>query len=374
MSSNSSPPPAPNYQPIADAESANAKLSAQIAQEQLDWAKQVYSDNKPITDQVVQGFLDTQNFNTKAAEDDRARYVSEYQPLEDSLVNDANTYNSPAKRDLEMGRAQSAVGQSFDTARLNSTRDLESYGINPSATRYGALDVGLRANEAAAKAAAGNQAGLATDATGRALRSEAINVGRGYPGQVAGTFGTANNAGSGAVNSENSTTQTASNSMGNPTSWMGESNQALQGWTSALNAGFNNANTSFTSGQNSSTGLGALAGFGMSAMSKMPFMFAADGGAIPDMDHPGPEGAVPVGMSPSRGKAVDDVPTRLTVGEFVVPKDVTSWLGEQHMHKLIGKAREDRHKITKQTGAVPTMHPATMAAMANHRPAALPVR
>jgi hypothetical protein len=34
-----------------------------------------------------------------------------------------------------------------------------------------------------------------TDAMGRALRSEAINVGRGYPGQVAQSYGLAQQAG-----------------------------------------------------------------------------------------------------------------------------------------------------------------------------------
>jgi muramidase (phage lysozyme) len=61
-----------------------------------------------------------------------------------------------------------------------------------------------------------------------------------------------------------------------------------------------------------------------------------------------PGGAVPIAASPSGGKAVDDVPARLTPGEFVVPKDVVAWKGEEHFQKLIQKSREDRPQAPAQ--------------------------
>lgn len=53
---------------------------------------------------------------------------------------------------------------------------------------------------------------------------------------------------------------------------------------------------------------------------------------------------VPPQASQSRGAITDDVPARLNVGEFVFPKDVVAWRGEQWMQKEIQKARQDRAK------------------------------
>src|SRR5262249_31085832 len=125
-------------------------------------------------------------------------------------------------------------------ARKGAQRDLESYGINPAATRYAALDIGLRAQEAATKAAAMNQSDQMVDATGRALRTEAINVGRGYPGQIAGTYNTALQAGTGAVNSDLATTASGANTMGTPLGWAGVNQSALNSWGNVLNTSYGN--------------------------------------------------------------------------------------------------------------------------------------
>jgi hypothetical protein len=46
----------------------------------------------------------------------------------------------------------------------------------------------------------------------------------------------------------------------------------------------------------------------------------------------------------------DDVPAAVNVGEFVVPADTVSWLGEKHFHSLTEKARKER----AEAEAVPT--------------------
>jgi hypothetical protein len=61
-----------------------------------------------------------------------------------------------------------------------------------------------------------------------------------------------------------------------------------------------------------------------------------------------------MGASPTGGKAVDDVPARLTVGEFVIPKDVAAWKGQEHFQKLIDSSR----KAAAQATAKPKVGPA----------------
>ena len=55
----------------------------------------------------------------------------------------------------------------------------------------------------------------------------------------------------------------------------------------------------------------------------------------------GPSNMVQPDQSPSGGAETDDVHAMLNEGEFVVPKDVASWLGEKFLQNLINKARTE---------------------------------
>lgn len=73
--------------------------------------------------------------------------------------------------------------------------------------------------------------------------------------------------------------------------------------------------------------------------------YAAGGevGGIPDGTT---GGHVDSNMSPSRGAITDDVPARLNAEEFVVPRDVARWKGEEFFHKLIEQSRKGREGVT----------------------------
>jgi hypothetical protein len=355
MSSNEAPAP-PDYSAIANSSEKAAELAYKTSQEQLDWAKQQYADNKATSDKVIDSFLATQDENDSNAREDRARYESIYQPLEDKLAQEADSYASDGRKDLERGRAEANVSQNFELARQNAERDLEAYGVNPGSIRTGAIDTSARTQQAAAVAAAANQSDQQVDATGRALRSEAINVGRGYPGQIAGTYNTALQGGQGAVNAGNTTTATGASTMGTGTQWAGTGNQALGTWGNTLNQGYQNQLGQFNANQKSSSGWGSALG----TVAGLATMFAEDGGAVPEDG--GPQGAVPASASPTGGRATDDVPAQLTAGEFVIPEPVVNWYGEKHFQGLIEKAGKDRQATLERTGAVPAMRPARQQA------------
>lgn len=376
MGNKSSVPPPPDMSGVANASKEAAELNYKLGQEQLAWAREQFAGNKEITDEVVDRLLASQDETAENARKDRARYESTFQPLEDDLVRDAQDYNTEARREAKAGAAQATVGQQFDAARDSATRQLESYGVNPASTRFAALDIGTRAQEAAAKAAAGNQAREQVEANARALRSEAINIGRGYPGQVMAGVNTANNAGTGAVNSGLATTASGANSMGTGAQWSGLGNQAVGTWGNTLNQGYQNELNSWKANQSSSSGIGSALGLGASLLTStipggsiLGRMFAAEGGAVPDPEAT-PGGAIPIGASPSGGQSVDDVPAQLTAGEFVIPKDVTSWFGEHHFQKMIQKARQDKQKAGAKPaiGAAPAQAPTFQS-----RPGAIPM-
>jgi hypothetical protein len=65
----------------------------------------------------------------------------------------------------------------------------------------------------------------------------------------------------------------------------------------------------------------------------------AAGGAVDDQTT---GGQVPQSASPSQGIQTDDVPANLNEGEFVVPRDVAHWKGEEFFQKLIAQSRKAR--------------------------------
>ena len=69
-----------------------------------------------------------------------------------------------------------------------------------------------------------------------------------------------------------------------------------------------------------------------------------------------PGGTVPVHASPSGGVVTDDVPAMLTANEFVIPKDVATWLGHKALASQIDKARQEQQKFASRDdiGGEPT--------------------
>lgn len=348
MGGKSDPPPPPDYSKIAAASEKAAQLSFQLGQDQLAWAKEQFAQNKEVSDAVIEAALKRAEVSDAQAAADRKRYEEIFQPLEEQLAYDAQNWASPERKEAAAGRAEADVAQQFQQARNTAQQRLEQFGVDPSQTRQGALDLQSRVAEAAAQAGAGNTARNALDAQQMALRSEAINVGRGYPGQIAGQYGTALNSGNQAVNSGLATTASGSNSMGNPTQWQGLGNQSLGIWGNTLNMGYQNQLAAWQAQQSQSSGLGSALGAGLGLITSFIPGFAEGGevaggaGAPPQL----PQQALPmqhsgVPVPPSQnGPGVDNVPAALTPGEFVVPKDVVDWIGQKGMQDLIIKARK----------------------------------
>jgi hypothetical protein len=225
MGSKKAPPP-PDYSGITAAMQQQTQAAQAMQQQQMDWAKEQYAKSSATSDALVKAALDRQASLTRWGDEDRQRYKTVFQPLEDQLVAEAQDYASPARREMEAGAAMADVTHQFDLARQSAQDRLESFGIDPSQVRSGALDVSSRVSEAAARAGAGNAARQQVDAIGRALRSEAINLGRGYPGQVAQAYAGANQSGQGAASTEFGNVASGGSTMGTAPQWASIGTQA----------------------------------------------------------------------------------------------------------------------------------------------------
>lgn len=367
-------PPPPDYSELAAVSREAAEISAQVAREQLDWAREQDFMNREVAELVIEDSLERQEMNDLFALQDRDRYERIFQPLEDQLARDAEDAASPWKMEEAAGLAQADVSQQFAIARDAAQQRLESFGIDPSQTRAAALDRATGVQEAAARASAGNQARRQQEAVGRALRSEAINVGRGYPGQIVNSFGVATNSGNQAVNTGLATTQVGGQTMGNPATWQGNSIAAINGWWNGTNDMYRNQIAAFDAQNRANAGAMQLPGMILGGALRLATggIGGADGGAVPSPGEieaqvgPNHDGT-PVSreLSPSRGAVVDDVPARLNAGEFIIPEDAVRWYGEKTFHQMVAKADKERQAIPLESGAEPEM----MMLPANERPA-----
>lgn len=172
------------------------------AQDLANWGAQQYQSSSDLTDNVVNNFLSSSQMSRDLASNQLDRYKNKFQPQEDALLRDANSYASESRQRNEMGAAASGQEQAGEASRRNAIKDLEGLGIDPSSGRYAALDRAERGRTAAAAAGAAQQAQRATEQTGRNLRSQAIDVGQRLPGNALNAIGSGLNALSGAENSK----------------------------------------------------------------------------------------------------------------------------------------------------------------------------
>jgi hypothetical protein len=236
----------------------------------------------------------------------------------DSLMRNALTYASPQRIAADMGMAESGAAQGAEKGLQSALSDLQSYGIDPSAGRYAGLDQASRVMSGAATAGAGNQQRISDIATGNAMQNQAIaasnqNVQTGY----------------GAANAANQFASTGMNLKYSPLGTDAQSTQQSSGFSSSSNTGTGSGSGSFTR----SGGVDPRTGYGF--INEQHYQ---EGGPVGFQ----PGGDVPADASPSNGQQVDDVNANLNVGEFVVPRDVAQWKGQEYFYKLMAQARKDR--------------------------------
>lgn len=165
---------APEQDPrIAEA----ALLSAETGQQYLSFMQ----DQAEITNQW--------------AEDDRARYIDVFQPLQDEFIADAASYDTPERQAAAVNAATADVRMQAGLAQGQADRRLASMGVDPTSGR--SIETMRRAetDEGLAAAGAANGARLQVEETGRAMEAAAINMGNGLAVNPATSIGLTNSAG-----------------------------------------------------------------------------------------------------------------------------------------------------------------------------------
>lgn len=340
-------PTAPDYSPIINAYNAISAHASQRGDEAYAWAKDQVANNKDLINQINTGLKDISSVFTTAGKDALAKGQQTVDDATGYLKDQRDRYRDPNYVANQQGAAQAQVGQAFDQARNASIQELESYGVNPSATRFAGLDASARLQRAAAQVSAGTNE--ARNAETKADAANAALLGQGNTNVATGTNLTSAGTNAGQAQIQNNLAGTASgaNVLGTDLAWTGTKSNALGGAASTMGQQFKDQATADKMSNESSSGIGSALGLAASIGGK--FFGFEGGGAIPDSPDETTGGPVDPSLSPTGGAATDDVDAsapgmpeiRLNGGEFIIPKDVAQWLGEQSIRKLIMKARKD---------------------------------
>lgn len=169
---------------------AAAQSQAQIAREQWDDYKTMFA---PLIQDQLRQQIDTGKKLTDASLEQQGyslglqkkydqRYWNTQVPLEDSIINEANTYDTDAERERQAGQAGADVRTAFGQSRDAMMRDMASRGVDPSS---GAAALGLSrmgSDEAANMAAAMNKTREAARQIGWGKKLDAASLAKGLPG------------------------------------------------------------------------------------------------------------------------------------------------------------------------------------------------
>lgn len=334
----------------------------------------------------------TENANMAMAnvtEATNAQLTSAQQQLEGFGVNPGATrfagLNTAAA--VQAGAASAGAGTNAITQTKLQQMGLESGAIN--------TGQGLP-NQVNALTGTGVSAGSAAAGEG------ATAVGTAVGGTQAGTAATG--SGTAAATNLMGALSTGSGMYTAPTAWYNSGANNMNVYTNAVN-GYNQAQAQESAGMGSMIGgifgsltrMGSMGGF--EGGGPIEFQFGGPAGhegssvamlqgggppmgptaILPQPQQPGqgqpmmaipPRGGTPGGFvgihqSPSGGQAEDDVDAKLTVGEFVIPKDVVNWEGQKRFVGMIDNARRQKAVLDSRgdiggeaATAIPSRNPA----------------
>jgi len=338
--------------------------------------------------------------------------VSDFDAEVQKLKEDALAFKSEANQQYMAGKAVAGVNQAFAAKKAETERALLDMGVNPNSGASQSLTAGLAAAEGAAQAGAGTVAADAArqegDArymaalgeevkaaalaeTGLRMQAGMVAVGQSYPGQIAVQAGQVGTAGAQAVDSTVAIGDAATRARSLAAEYARLNAANLSTWTDALGSQATNSINAYNADTQrqmaeaqQSSGIGSALGAGAAVLkSFVPFaatggavevehaqpgvQFMYDGGGVADPNLSDTGGATgnyrPTGPTSAASQGTDTAPAMLTPGEFVIPRHVVDWKGQEFFQKLIKSVPEKKQDMVNQTGAKITMRPMATGAL-----------
>lgn len=115
----------------------------------------------------------------QVSQQERARYQSTFQPIEQQIAADAMGYDTPARREAEAAAATADVQREVSGQRASTMRAMERSGALPSSGRVAALQGAFDIGAAKLRVGASNKARRDVETIGAAKMADAAGLGRG---------------------------------------------------------------------------------------------------------------------------------------------------------------------------------------------------
>ena len=335
MGSSASAPPPPDTSQYSDALSDDAN-------QMRDWAQSMWDSGQQEMQQIGAYASEFMNFTLPAAEEmfgwasqQRQRFDEYVMPQMQSLFSEAELYASKGEEDRQRGAAIQDVKAATEAQRESQLRKLEGYGIDPSETRYMALDKQAGVAEAALSALAANQAGERTKQKGRDLRTEAINTGTGFLQDANASSVNAANIGGTGANTGNAAAQTGVMLQQGALPYMTGANSATGTAAGIVDTSYGRELDHAQDQRDSEASMGGIGGIvGGIGGAMIPGIGTALGSMVGKKIEGGAEGGP---VSAPGGPTSDSGALMISNGEYIVPADVVHRLGTNHFDKLIEK-------------------------------------
>ena len=216
---------------------AAAKANAELAKEAFAWYKDEYERTRPqreqstaLSNEVAAAQLASAKQQDEISKDYWAYQKNTFRPLEQGIVDAAESFDTPGRRQAEADAAVADVNMQVAAQRAATGRELARAGVSPESGK--SLAIMEAGNIGAAKASAGaaSQARRNVELQGYARKMDAASLGRNLASNQATSAQVATQTGNAAVG--NSNQANAANMSG--AGLMGQGfNTAIQGNQSA---------------------------------------------------------------------------------------------------------------------------------------------
>lgn len=171
-----------------------------VAREQLRFAQQQYQDLRPIAEGIGQAQIAAQTQQMEQAQDYYNYMQDTFRPVEQSLVAQAQNFNTDAYRQQKAAEASAAASRAFSTARESNARSLAARGVNPNSGAARGMGTATQLQEGLARAGGMTSARQQAEQMGYARMIDAAGLGRGLAGASAAAYAGATGAGSAGMN------------------------------------------------------------------------------------------------------------------------------------------------------------------------------
>ena len=217
-----------------------AYTAAALGEQTYQWASQTYAADTAMTQESVANYLQMSQLGLGLAQQNLTDYNNIYRPEMAQLANEAGSYSSAARQEVNMGAAEAQSEAGSNAGLSAAQQQMQAYGINPNSGMYQELQESNLAAAGAAAAGAGQEAGLATQATGRQLLQASLQQGDQLPAAAVNALNSAYEGVAGAENATLANANTGANMFQGPNSYLqtamqlkyppvGNTQQATQG-------------------------------------------------------------------------------------------------------------------------------------------------